>query len=1055
MHTETNTSGMLNKLIKYFINNAFITVIIFIVVSIISVIAIYKTPIDALPDLSENQVVVMTKWPWQTPTNIEDQVTYPITIGMQWLAGVRDVRAMSQLWISMVTVIFEDNIDEYFARDRVNERLSLISSDLPDWVKPVLWPDATWLWQIFMYTLESENHNLTELRTIQDFYVKLWLQSVPWVAEVASIWWFKKNFQIIVDPLKLSNYNISLQEISSIISSWNNNVSWRVIDNWGSEIAIEWIWFIEKESDLENTFIKNIWWIPIKLWDIADIKIWAEFRRWILADENEEKVWGIVIMRYKKNPLNVIKDIEKKIIEIEKSLPNWVTIEPFYNRTSLIKNSINTLSWIITTELIITIVILFLFLWNFWASIITAISLIIWLLITFLCMKLFNIPSNIMSLWWIAIAIWTMVDAVIVVTENAYNKLLLKEKINFKDRVDIITESTKEVAWPLMFAILIIILSFLPIFALEWQEWKLFSPLAFTNMFAMLWALISSLFLTPVLCVFLLKWKLKRDHEIPVVRFLQKVYKPVLIWALKKRKTALTLSWILLVVWLWLFTKIGSEFMPPLDEWTIMYMPMTLPDVSDRRARDLLIETNRIISEIPEVEKVVWKAGRALTATDPAPLAMFESIITLKPKSEWREWFTKSDIINEMNKNIKINNLWNWFTQPIIWRIDMLSTGIRAQVWIKIFWDDPIKLEELAIKTEELMWNIPWWFWVTAIRTTWLKYLQIDLDENKLNEYSIKKWDVLDTISIWIWWKTISTTIDWREKYWIELRLKNNYRESLDDIKSLEVPSKTWNIILSQIANIKLIDWPSTINSENWIIRSAVQMNVRWVDLVTFVDNWKKYIDENLILPEWYFVEWTGQYENQLRAKNTLKIIIPTVILIILFILFLVYKDWWLVWIVALSIPFSLVGWIIALYISWFNFSVAVSVGFISLFWNAVETWIVMILYLENAFREKFWLPLMNEKTLNNQDFENVIITKEWIHMWIIHWAMVRLRPVLMTAFTSVIWLFPMIWSNWVWSELQKPLAIVVVWGLITSIALTLIILPILFSYLRERKVNF
>lgn len=1045
---------MLNKILKYFIENRFITVIIFIVLSIISVISLYKTPIDALPDLSENQVVVMTPWAWQTPKNIEDQVTYPITIGMQWLAGVRDVRAMSQLGISMVTVIFEDNIDEYFARDRVNERLSLIKWDLPPWVEPVLWPDATGLGQIYMYTLESDNYDLTELRSLQDFYIKLWLQSVSGVAEVASIWWYKKNFQIVLDPLKLSNYNITLQEAQNIIKSWNNNVSGRVIDIGWKEIAIEWIWFIETESDLENTFIKELNGIPVKLWDIADIKIGAEFRRWILADQFEEKVGWIVVMRYKKNPLEVIENVEVKIEELEKWLPEWVKVVPFYDRTNLIKDAISTLSSILTAELLITVIILFLFLWNFWASMVTAISLVIWVLITFLCMKLFNIPSNIMSLWGIAIAIWTMVDAAIVVTENAYNRLLGKENISTKRRAEIIYESTKEVAWPLMFAIMIIILSFVPIFALEWQEWKLFSPLAFTNMFAMLGALFASLFLTPVLSIFFLKWKLKKDNEIPIVRFLQRIYEPILIWALEKRKIALTVSWILLVIWLGLFTRIGSEFMPPLDEWSIMYMPMTVPDVSDRRARDLLIESNRIISLVPEVETVVWKAWRALTATDPAPMAMLETIITLKPKSEWREWITKEDIINEMNRNIKINNLWNGFTQPIIWRIDMLSTGIRAQVWIKIFWDDPMKLEELAVETEELMWNVPWGFWVTAIRTTGLKYLQIDIDERKLNEYGVKKWDVLNTISTGIWWKTISTTIDGREKYGIEMRLKNNFRESLDDIKSLEVSSKSWNIVLSQVSKISLIDWPATINSENWVIRSAVQMNVQWVDLVSFVEDGKKYIEENLELPEWYYVEWTGQYENQLRAKSTLQIVVPTVVLIILFILFLAYKDGGLVWIVALSIPFSLIGWIIALYISWFNFSVAVWVWFISLFWNAVETWVVMILYLENAFREKFWLPLMDEKVLKKEDYKSTIITKEWIHFSIIHGAMIRLRPVLMTAFTSVIWLFPMIWSTGTWAELQKPLAIVVVWWLITSIALTLIILPILFSYLRERKIN-
>jgi Cu(I)/Ag(I) efflux system membrane protein CusA/SilA len=1031
------------------------------VITLLSIVAIYKTPIDALPDLSENQVVVMTRWPGQTPTNVENQVTYPITIGMQWLAWVWDVRAMSQLGISMVTVIFEDNIDEYFARDRVNERLSLITWDLPDGIEPVLGPDATWLGQIFMYTLESDSMNLTELRNLQDFYVKLWLQSVPWVAEVASIWWYKQNFQVLIDPLSLSNYDLSLTQVSAMISASNNNVSGRVVDIGWSEIAIEWIWFIEKKEDLENLYLKDRWWVAVRLWDIAEVKIWAEFRRGILADESEEKVWGIIVMRYKKNPLEVIDNVKQKIIEIEKGLPQGVTIVSFYDRTNLIKEAIGTLSSILTAEIIITAIILLVFLWNFWASLITVIALVVWVLITFACMKLFGIPSNIMSLGWIAIAIGTMVDAAIVVTENAYNRLqtspptpLLKgEGSMIQYRSKIIYESTKEVAWPLMFAILIIILSFIPIFALTWQEGKLFTPLAFTNMFAMLGTLVASLFLVPVLCVFFLKGKLKKDHEIPVVRFFQMIYKPVLLAALKFRRTSLIISLVIIAVWWILFTRIGSEFMPPLDEGSIMYMPMTVPDVSDRRARDLLIETNRIISEIPEVEKVVGKAGRALTATDPAPLAMLESIITLKPKSEWREWVSKQDIINEMNRNIKIDNLWNWFTQPIIGRIDMLSTGIRAQVWVKIFWDDPIKLEELAIKTEELLWNVPWGFWTTAIRTTGLKYMTLDLDEGKLLQYGVKKWDALSTISMWIWGKTVSTTISWRESFGIEVRLKNNFRESIDDIRNLEVPSSSGNVTLWQVANISLEDWPATINSENGIIRSAVQMNVQWIDLVTFVENGRAYIDANLELPEGYSVAWTWQYENQLRAKSTLQLIVPAVVCIILFILFLAYKDGWLVWIVALSIPFSLIGWIIALYISGFNFSVAVWVGFIALFGNAVETWVVMILYLENSFREKFGFQLMDTWAVSKTDLANASITKELIHDSIVEWAMVRLRPVLMTAFTSVIGLLPMIWSIGTGSELQKPLAIVVVGWLITSIALTLIILPVLFSYLRERNI--
>ncbi len=1093
---------MLNSAITYCIRNPFISIMSFIIIIIASVIAIFTTPIDALPDLSENQVVVVTRWPGQTPKNIEDQVTYPLTIWMQWLAWVKDVRAMSQLGISMVTVIFEDGTDEYFARDRVNERLSLVSSELPSWVQPVLWPDATGLWQIYSYTLESDTHTLTELRTIQDFYVKFWLQSVSWIAEVASIWGFKKNYQIVVDPLKLSQYKIPLKSISNIVAATSNNVSGRVLDIWGSEIAIEWVGFIEDKKELEDIILKKLWANHIKLWDVADVKIGAEFRRGILADDREEKVWGIVVMRYGQNPLEVIKWIQAKITVLEKWLPEWVKIVSFYDRTELIKNAVSTLTGILLSEIGITIIILLLFLWNFWASLVTAISLIIGLLITFLCMKLFTIPSNIMSLGWIAIAIGTMVDAAIVVTENAYNRLLkAQEKKNASDqqekskgypqgvslqnsavgiplvgiqknaplltiseRTQIIIDSTKEVAWPLLFAIAIIILSFVPIFALEWQEGKLFAPLAFTNMFAMLWALLASLFIAPVLCVFLMGWKLKKDSQIPLVFMLQKLYKPVLLIALRFRKIALFISLIWLVIWWFLFTKIWSEFMPPLDEWSIMYMPMTVPDVSDRRARDLLIESNRIISGFPEVENVIWKAWRALTATDPAPLAMLETIINLKPKSEWRAWMTKEKLINEMNQKIQIQNLWNGFTQPIIGRIDMLSTGIRAQVWIKIFGEDPMELEKYAIEVEDLMWNVPGGFGVTAIRTTGLQYLNIDIDEEKLFTYWATKSDVLDVISIWVWWKNIASTILGREQYKIELRLKNNYRDSIDDIKNLEVTSSHWTVTLAQIANISLIDGPATINSENGVVRSAVQMNVQWIDLVTFVENGKKYLDENLVLPEWYFVEWTGQYENQLRAKSTLQVVVPAVIAIILIILFLAYKDLWLVSIVALSIPFSLIGWVIALFISGFNFSVAVWVGFISLFWNAVETWVVMILYLENSFREKFWMPLMWEvnpphnplpgKEVREDNNSDVDITKESIHESVVDWAMIRLRPVLMTAFTSVIWLFPMIWSTWVGAELQKPLAIVVVGWLITSIILTLIILPILFSYLRERKIK-
>jgi len=1058
---KTQTLNMINNLIKSAITNRFLTLILFIIITVLWIFAINNTAIDAIPDLSENQVVIMTKWAGQSPTNIEDQITYPLTISMQWLAWVKDVRAMSQLWISMVTVIFEDNVDIYFARDRITERLSLAKTLLPTWVNPILWPDATGLGQIFMYTIESENHTLTELRSIQDFNVSYALQWVSWVAEIASVWGYVKNYQIILDPIKLKNYWVKIQNVINSVKSSNNNVSWKVIDTWKTEIAVQWLWFFKNIQDIKDLVIwhkKN--WMPLTIQDIWDVRISWNFRRSVLADENEEKVWWVVVMRYWENPLEVISAIKEKIKIIEKTLPEWVKIESFYDRTNLIISAIDTLKSVLTQELIITAIILWLFLWHFGSTLITTIALLVWVIMTFLFMYLFWMPSNIMSLWWIAIAIWTMVDAIIVITENAYKKLLENKPKDFNDRVRLITESTQEVWKPIVFAIFIIILSFIPIFSLEWMEWKLFSPLAFTNTFAMFWALISSLFLVPILCIYFLKWELKKDEDIKIVHFLQKIYKPILEKALKFRKATIAITIWLTSIWWILMFQIWSEFMPPLDEWAIMYMPMTVPDVSEKKAQELLLMTNEIIARFPEVEKVVWKAWRADTATDPAPLAMIETFITLKPKSERRDWMTKWRLISQMNRSIKINNLWNGFTQPIIWRIDMLSTWIRAQVWIKIFWDDPIKIEEIAIKIEKLMSKIPWASWVAAIRTTGLKYLNIDLQDDLLAMHWIQKSEALQIIQAWIWWSIISYTIEWREKYWIELKLKQSFRENIDEVRSLVLIWKWWQeILLDSIADIKLENWPAVINSENWVIRWAVQMNVQWRDLAWFVEESKLYIQENIVLPNWYFIEWAGQYENQLRAKDKLSIIVPIVLLTIFILLFLDYKDIWLVSIVMITIPLSLVWWIIALYIADFNFSVAVWVWFIALFWNAVETWVVVIVYLENAFRKQFWMPLVEWEEFNNEKLEakkieTKKITREWIYKSVIEWATLRLRPILMTAFTSIIWLLPMIFSTWVWSEVQKPLAIVVVWGLFTSIALTLILLPVLFSYLREREIK-
>ena len=1047
---------MINSLIKQALHNRIVTFFVFAVVFVLWwFVILEKTPVDALPDLSENQVIVMTQRPGQSPLNVEDQVTYPITVNMQWLAWVKDIRAMSQLGISMVTIIFEDDIGTYFARDRVAERLNVIQWQLPSDVKPMLWPDATWLWQVFMYTVDSSSHSLTELRSIQDFQVRYILQAVPWVAEVASVGWYEKRFQVIVDPQKLHQYNLPLHMVTMAIKWSSDNISANTLSSDGREIVIQWLWMLDNLNEIKNLVIKvKDDGVPLLVSDIALVRMWWAFRRGILADTEEEKVGGIVVMRYGENPLDVIEAVQQKITELEDILPEGVTITPFYDRTSLIKGAIHTLQNVLVQEIIITALILWIFLWHFGATLAVVVSLVVGMVLTFLFMYLFGIPSNIMSLWGIAIAIWTMVDAAIVVSENIYQHLVGKHISSWRERIPIVRKATLEVGKPIVFAIFIIMLSFVPVFSLEGMEGKLFKPLAYTNIFAMFGALVAALFLVPAMMVYLSKGKLWRDEELPVVRFLQHGYKKLLLWVLHWRKLTLAITaWLVVIGWV-IGSQIGTEFMPPLDEWSIMYMPMTVPDVSEEKALELLLQTNKILWEFPEVDTVVGKAWRANTATDPAPLAMIETFVMLKPKDERRKGMTKQKLISQMNRKIRIDDLRNWFTQPIIWRIEMLSTWLKGDVGIKIYGEDPLVLEALAIEVEGLMWQIPGAMWVVAIRTSWLRYLNIDLQEDQLAKYGVDKSEALSTIAAWVWGNMVATTIDGRERYGIEVRLKQNFRQNIDDVKSLMFVWKDGSqVLLDTIADITLDEWPAVIASENGIMRSAVQMNVAWIDLVTFVETSQKHLEDNLELPNGYFIERAGQYNNQLRAKQTLSVVVPAVIILIFFILYLTYKDIGLVGIVWLSIPLSLVGGIVALFIGGFNFSVAVRIWFIVLFGNAVETGVVIMVYLENAYREKFWLPLLEQDAEEEHSMEYRPVTKDGIYEAIVEWAMRRLRPILMTAFTSIIGLLPMLITTGIGSEIQKPLAVVVVGGLITSVFLTLVILPVLFAYLRERNV--
>lgn len=1013
-----------------------------------------RTPVDAIPDLSENQVIIMTEWTGQNPRNIEDQITYPLTVSMQGLAGVRDIRASSMLGVSMVTVIFDDDIDIYFARDRVSERLSLVQSQLPDGVMPILGPDATGVGHIFMYTLESDSHSLTELRSLQDFTVRYGLQQVSGVAEVASVGGYVKTYEVILDPQKLQQFGLSIARVMDAIRMANNNVSGKVIDTGGREVAIQGIGFFENTDQIAATVVgrKNDG-MPLTVVDVGEVRVSGKFRRAVLADQHEEKVGGIIVMRYGENPLTVIEAVKERIASVEDALPEGVRIVPFYDRTDLILSAIDTLRSVLTQELIITTIVLGIFLWHLGSTVITAIALIMGVLMTFIFMRLFGIPSNIMSLGGIAIAMGTMVDAAIVISENAYRKVMEHAPKNASERMRLVKEATIEVGKPIVFAIFIIILSFTPIFALEGQEGKLFTPLAYTNLFAMLGTLIAALFLVPTLSVYLLRGKLRADDDIPLVRWLQRKYKPVLLAALTHRKATIGIAALLVIVGMGAMTRIGSEFMPPLDEGTIMYMPISVPDVSEERAQELLLATNAIISRIPEVESVVGKAGRADTATDPAPLAMIETFITLKPKSEWRKGMTKNKLIAEMNRSMRFDNLWNSFTQPIIGRIDMLSTGIRTQLGVKFFGDDPVKLEEIAIEAEGILTGIPGAADTVAIRTTGLRYLDIDLNDELLAQNGIMKADALKTISAGVGGSMVTRTIEGREQYGVHVRLQQSYRQDIEDIESLPLQGMNGsNVLLGNVADIRLTDGPAVIHSENGMLRSVVQTNVRGLDMATFVERAEQEL-RRLELPQGYSYEWAGQYENQLRAKQRLAWVIPLVLVIIFLLLYLTYEDFSLVSIVMLTIPLSLVGGVIALFVADYNFSVAVWVGFISLFGNAVETGVVIIVYLENAFRQRFGLPKMEEKTSYDTDPKHPV-TREGIHAAVIDGALLRLRPILMTACTSVVGLIPMVASTGTGAEVSRPLALVVMSGLTTSVLLTLIVLPVLFAMLREKQIS-
>jgi copper/silver efflux system protein len=1034
---------MIQRLIELSLRNRGLVMVLYIALAAWGYWALLRTPIDAIPDLSDNQVIVFTDWTGRSPQEVEDQVTYPLVTNLQGLPGVRVVRASSAFSFSMINIIFEDNVDLYWARTRVLERLNLVTKQLPQGVIPTLGPDATGVGQVFWYTLESDQINLRDLRTLQDWYVRYQLNSVSGVAEVASVGGYVQQYQIDVDPNKLRAYSIPLSTVVEAVERANNNVGGNVVEQAGQWAVVRGIGLIESVSDVENIVISAPNGTPLYVRNVANVKLGNAFRTGALDKNGKEAVGGVVIARYGVNTLEVIDAVKQKISALQAGLPPGVRIVPFYDRTQLIERATLTLKRALIEELLLVTLAHILFLAHFRSILIVTIPLPLAILLSFLFMHYMGISSNLMSLSGIAIAIGVLVDAGIVVTENAF-RFLEQRKIDPRDRKavwDTVLDSTRLVGRPVFFSMAIIVLAFIPVFSLTGQEGKLFHPLAFTKTFAMVGATIIAVTLVPVLCTYLLGGKFHSERSNPVMRGLHFIYRPALRFALSHRLLTVSVAFLLFAGAIVLATGIGREFMPPLNEGDLMYMPVTDPAISIDEALKIMSKQDEILKSFPEVESAVGKAGRAETSTDPAPVNMNETIVHLKSPEQWRSGVTRDSLITEMDDKLRIPGVTNIWTQPIINRIDMLTTGIRSQVGIKIFGNDLKTLEDLSRKIAETVRNVPGAKDVYPEQISGAPYIDIHINRTAAARYGIDTRTIEDVIEKGIGETNLSVTIEGRRRFPVRVRYAPQFRDSPQTIAQIPITSPAGAPIpLAQLAEIRSVEGPTMISSENGLLRGTVLLNVRGRDVGSFVEEAQRVLNSQVRLPAGYYIAWSGQYENQQRARNRLLIVIPIVLVIIFGLLYLTYHSVVEAAHVLLAVPFALTGGIYLLWLLNYNFSVAVWVGFIALFGTAVQTGVVMVIYLKEAVERR-----------RQRDGG---MTRETLLEAVTEGALLRLRPKVMTVSTVVAGLLPIMWSTSAGAEVMKPLATPVLGGMVSSLLHVLIVTPVIFFWLHERQLQ-
>jgi Cu(I)/Ag(I) efflux system membrane protein CusA/SilA len=1030
---------MVKWIIEKSVENRLFVVVVTLLAVMLGIWAMLNTPVDAIPDLSDVQVIIYTPYTGQAPQVVEDQVTYPLTTAMLSVPYAKNVRGFSFFGFSLVYVIFEDGTDIYWARSRVMEYLNFVSNRLPEGVSPQLGPDATGVGWVFIYTLTSDKHDLAQLRSIQDWYLKYDLMSVPGVAEVASAGGFVKQYQVEIDPEKMRAYELDLMQINMAIKKSNIDVGGRLLEMGETEFMVRSKGYVKTVEDLKNipVALDAKTHTPVLLSQVANIQIGPEIRRCVIEiDGKGEAVSGIVVIRYGENALDVIKRVKERLGELEAGLPEGVKVHTSYDRSTLILRAINTLKKTLFKEMIVVALVCFLFLLHVRSSFVAIITVPVGIVLSFILIKWLKINANIMSLGGIAIAIGVMVDASIVMVENLHKH---KERDHGISHRDMVVKAAIEVGPALFFSLLVVTVSFLPVFTLQQQEGRLFSPLAYTKTFAMAISSVLAITIVPVLMYYFVRGKMVRESKNPLNSLMIILYRPIIKLVLRFPVLTILCAVLLAAATWYPYSRLGSEFMPPLNEGDLLYMPTTPPGISITTAKTLLQQTDKIIALHPQVAHVLGKAGRADTATDPAPLSMLETHIILKPQPEWPKGKTIEDIIRELDSMVQFPGLTNSWTMPIKTRIDMLATGIKTPVGIKLLGDDLEELSAIGQDIEALLRGVPGVSSVFSERVVGGNYVEIDVNRRQAARYALKIGDVQDVIKTALGGMNITTTVEGLERYPVNVRYPRELRDNVDKIKRLTVPSPMRHTIpLGEIADIQVRKGVPAIKSENAKRSAWIYVDLKTQDIGGFVKKAKRLVSDHIILPSGVSMVWSGQYEYMERANKRLSIIVPLTIALIFLLLFMHFKDITESLIVMLSLPFALIGGVWLMFLLGYNISVAVVVGFLALAGLAAETGVIMLVYLDESYTR--WKQEGKLKTVF--DLKDVIVEG----------AVMRVRPKLMTVATNLLALMPIMFITETGSRVMKRIAAPMVGGLISSTILTLVIIPAIYVLWKRWK---